>query len=148
MQIIVRCGKFFTGFIVLLFLITVSLPAYAENGKECTDLTKEKITATLKKMNVPAAEIVGIKKSPLAGICEIEVNSRGAAGIFYTDIALNYLLFGTLHDTRNMVNLTANSVQKLQDKKRVDMTQIVFNESLAIGGKDATKKVVVFSDPD
>lgn len=140
--------KFLTGWVVLLFLVALRLPAYAANGKECTDLTQEQIGATLKKMNVPAAEIVGIKKSPLAGICEIEVNSRGQAGIFYTDAALNYLIFGSLHDTKNMVNLTAASVQKLQDKKRIDLAKIPLQESLAVGGKGGAKKVVVFSDPD
>lgn len=140
--------KFIMGFIIFLFLSTVSLSAGAENGKECLTISKEKIAGTLKKMNVPAVEIVGIKNSPLEGICEIEVNSKGSAGIFYTDLALNYVFFGTLHDARNMVNLTAVSVQKLKDQKRIDLAKIALNESLAIGGKGATKKVVILTDPD
>lgn len=143
------CGrKLITGFVVFLFLSAAPLPAYAENGKKCADITKEQIAGTLKKMNAPAAEIVGIKNSPLDGICEIEVNSKGAAGIFYTDLTLNYLIFGSLHDTRSMVNLTAGSVQKLQDKKRVDLARITLNEGLAIGVKGAAKKVIIFTDPD
>jgi hypothetical protein len=141
-------GKLIPGFVIFLFLSAATLPAYAENGKECLTLTKEQIAGTLKKMNVPAAEIVGIKNSPLGGICEIEVNSKGSAGIFYTDLTLNYVIFGSLHDTRSMVNLTASSVQKLQDKKRVDLAKITLNEGLAIGVKGATKKVVIFTDPD
>jgi hypothetical protein len=141
-------GKLIPGFVIFLFLSAATLPAYAENGKECLTLTKEQIAGTLKKMNVPAAEIVGIKNSPLGGICEIEVNSKGSAGIFYTDLTLNYVIFGSLHDTRSMVNLTASSVQKLQDKKRVDLARIALNEGLAIGVKGATKKVVIFTDPD
>ena len=141
-------GKFITGFLIFLFVSAATLPAYAENGKECLTLTKEQIASTLKKMNVPAAEIVGIKNSPLDGICEIEVNSKGSAGIFYTDLTLNYVIFGSLHDTRSMVNLTASSVQKLQDKKRVDLAGITLNEGLAIGVKGAAKKVIIFTDPD
>jgi hypothetical protein len=141
-------GKLIPGFVIFLFLSAATLPAYAENGKECLTLTKEQIAGTLKKMNVPAAEIVGIKNSPLGGICEIEVNSKGSAGIFYTDLTLNYVIFGSLHDTRSMVNLTASSVQKLQDKKRVDLAKITLNEGLAIGVKGATKKVIIFTDPD
>jgi hypothetical protein len=141
-------GKFVTGVVISLFLSTAILPAYAENGKGCLTITKEQIADTLKKMNVPAAEIVGIKNSPLDGICEIEVNSKGSAGIFYTDLTLNYVIFGSLHDTRSMVNLTAVSVQKLSDKKRVDLARITLNEGLAIGVKGASKKVIIFTDPD
>jgi hypothetical protein len=148
MQIVNCGGKCIAGVGFFLFLSTASLAGGAENGKECLTISKEKIVSTLNKMNVPAVEIVGSKQSPLEGICEIEVNNNGSAGIFYTDVSLNYLIFGALHDTRNMVNLTASSVQKLQDKKRVDLAKIALNEGLVIGGKDATKKVIVFSDPD
>ncbi|MCX5831030.1 MAG: hypothetical protein NT140_03930 [Deltaproteobacteria bacterium] len=141
-------GKLITGFVIFLFLSTATLPAYAENGNECADITKEKVAGTLKKMNIPVVEILAIKNSPLDGICEIEVNSKGSAGIFYTDLTLNYVIFGSLHDTRNMVNLTASSVQKLQDKKRVDLARITLNEGLAIGVKGAAKKVIIFTDPD
>jgi hypothetical protein len=140
--------KLITGFVIFLFLSTAPLSAYAADGKECADISKERVAGTLKKMNVPAAEIVGIKNSPLDGICEIEVNSKGSAGIFYADLTLNYVIFGSLHDTRSMVNLTAVSVQKLQDKKRVDLARITLNEGLAIGVKGATKKVIIFTDPD
>jgi protein-disulfide isomerase len=143
-----RSKKLFIGFAFFLFLGTVSLPACAANGKECLTISKEKIENTLKKMNAQAVEIVGIKKSPLDGICEIEVNNRGSAGIFYTDIELNYVIFGNLYDARNVVNLTAVSIQKLQDQKKIDLAQIAVNEKLAIGEKGATKKVIVFSDPD
>jgi len=142
------CKKFIKGFLIFLFLSSVSLPAYAANGKDCSDITKDRIESTLKKMNAPPAEILGIKNSPLGGICEIEVNSKGAAGIFYTDITLNYVIFGTLFDTRSLVNLTAGSVQKLQDQKKIDLAKVEVNEKLAIGEKGATKKVIVFSDPD
>ena len=141
-------GKFITGFTIFFFLGSVSLPAYGANGKECLTISREKIASILKKMNAQAIEIVGSKKSPLDGICEIEFNRQGSSGIFYTDIALNYLIFGNLYDARNAVNLTALSIQKLQDQKRIDLTKIAVNERLTIGGKGATKKVIVFTDPD
>jgi len=141
-------GKLTTGFLIFLLLSSVSLTAYAATGRDCQDITKDRIESTLKKMNAPPTEILGIKKSPLEGICEIEVNSNGAAGIFYTDITLNYLIFGTLFDARSLVNLTAGSVQKLQDQKKIDLAKVEVNEKLAIGQQGATKKVIVFSDPD
>lgn len=141
-------GKWLRGVVFFLFLTAASLPAYAANGKECLTISREKIESILKKMNAQAIEIVGSKKSPLEGICEIEFNSKGSPGIFYTDVALNYLIFGTLHDTGNMVNLSAASVQKLQDQKRIDLTRIALNEGLIVGSNGATKKVIIFSDPD
>jgi hypothetical protein len=148
MQIVNCGGKFIVGVGFFLFLSTVSLPAGAENGKGCLTISKERIVSTLNKMNVPVVEVVGSKQSPLEGICEIEVKNNGSVGIFYTDVALNYVIFGSLHDTRNMVNLTASSVQKLQDKKRVDLAKISLNEGFVIGEKNATKKVIILSDPD
>lgn len=141
-------AKFITGVVFLLFLSTVNLSAGADNGAECLTISREKIAAALKKMNAQAVEIVGVKKSPLNGICEIEVNNKGSAGVFYTDTALNYLIFGTLFDAKNVVNLTAVSIQKRQDQKRIDLAKIAVNEKLAIGEKGATKKVIIFTDPD
>ncbi len=141
-------GKLVSGFIVLLFLSTMSSPACADNGKECVDITKDKITSTLKKMNAPTAEIVAIKKSPLDGICEIRGNIKGSAVVFYADPAFNHVIIGNMHDTRTMVNLTAVSLLELQDQKRIDLAKITVNEGMAIGQKGATKKVIVFSDPD
>jgi hypothetical protein len=150
-----RGEKMISACAIFLVLSAVGWPAYGANGTECLDLTKERIESTLKKMNAPPAEILGIKKSPLEGICEIEVNNRGAAGIFYTDKALNYVIFGNLYDAKNVVNLTAASIQKLavsvqkiQDQKRIDLARITVNEKLALGEKGAAKKVIVFSDPD
>lgn len=141
-------GKLIPGFIIFLFLSAMSLPACAGNGKECVDITKDKITGTLKKMNAPTAEIVAIKKGPLDGICEIWGNIKGSAVVFYADTAFNHVITGNIHDTRTMANLTAVSLLELQDQKRIDLAKIAVNEGMAIGQKSATKKVVVFSDPD
>ncbi|MFZ3254020.1 MAG: disulfide isomerase DsbC N-terminal domain-containing protein [Syntrophales bacterium] len=141
-------GKLAPGFVILLFLGTMSSPACADNGKECVDIAKDKITSTLKKMNAPTAEIVAIKKSPLDGICEIRVNIKGSAVVFYADPAFNHVIIGNMHDTRTMANLTAASVLELQDQKRIDLAKITVNEAMAVGQKGATKKVIVFSDPD
>ncbi len=142
------CGKFRTGFIIFLFLSSVSLPSCADDAKTCLGITQEKLAGALKKLNVPAAEILSITPSPLNGICEIGIQSQGTIRVFYTDSALEYLLFGNLIETKAMINLTADRYQKLQDRKRVDLAKISLNEGLAIGGKGATKKVIVFSDPD
>ena len=141
-------GRFVIGSVVLILLAAIGLPAGTAQAKECADIPKDKIAETLKKINIPPAEIMGIRKSPLNGICEIEVNSKGSAGIFYTDIAFNYLIFGTLVDTKSMVNLTAASVQKIEDQKRVDLSKITLNEGLTVGEKGAAKKVIVLTDPD
>jgi len=102
----------------------------------------------LKKINVPAAEILSITPSPLNGLCEIGIRSQGTIRVFYADNALEYLLFGNLIETKAMANLTADHTQKLQDRERVDLTKIALNEGLAIGVKGATKKVIIFTDPD
>jgi len=148
--------KFSAGFIILLFLGITYLPAFADGGKKCSDLSKESIDAVLKKLNVPGAEILDSKPSPMAGLCEIVINVQGNAHVIYTDMGLNHLIMGgSLVETKAMTNLTMvdikkhqEQIQKLQDQKKIDLARISLNEGLTVGGKNAAKKVIVFTDPD
>ena len=142
------CRKLITGFTTALVLATVGWPAGPAGAKECAEIAKDKIAETLKKVNVPEVEVVGSRKSPLEGICEIEFNSKGAPGILYADPDLNYLVSGNLFDLRSAVNLTAASVQRLKDQKRVDLAKIALNDGLIVGEKGAAKKVIILTDPD
>jgi hypothetical protein len=137
-----------SGFIIFIFLSFMGAPVFADNGKNCTSLSKEKITSTLKKMNWPPVEILSTAKSPIEGMCEIIVEGGGTVRIFYSDSSLDYLLLGTLVETKNMTNITADRAQKMQDKKRIDLAKIPLAGGLFIGEKGAGKKVIIFTDPD
>jgi thiol:disulfide interchange protein DsbC len=140
--------KLFFGFISFLFLSLIISSAFADNGTKCTAITEKNIEDTLKKLNVPSAKVLSIAPGPLGGICEMVFESDGNIRVFYADTSLNYLIFGTIIETKAMTNLTAERAQKMQDKKRIDLAKIPLKEALVIGEKSAGKRVIIFTDPD
>jgi thiol:disulfide interchange protein DsbC len=115
----------------------------------CNSLEQKDIRDILGKLKVPDSAIVSIAPSPVKGICEIVVDNQGRTGIFYLDLSKKYMfLFGSLVDVATMTNLTANKMQQVKDKKRVDIAKIPLNEALVAGDLTASKKVIVFTDPD
>lgn len=141
-------GTLLCEFALIILLNLVSLPIFADNGRNCDDIPKEKIESILIGMNISTVQIVGITQSPLNGICEVEVIDKGKVGIFYADNTLEHVLFGTLFETKNMTNLTANNARISQGKRKIDLASITLNEELVMGEKNAAKKVIVFTDPD
>jgi len=112
-------------------------------------MKKKDVLDILGKLKVPEAADVSISASPLKGICEVAVEDRGRTAVFYLDASKQYMfLHGSLVNMATMTNLTSDKIQKLKDKKRVDLTQIPLNENLVAGELTASKKVIIFTDPD
>ena len=116
--------------------------------KDCISLGGEEIRDILKKLNVPDAKVISIAESPIKGICEVAIDITGQTKIFYLDVHKNYLILGSLVEVANMSNKTMEAVQKIQDKKRIDTAKIPLTDALVLGEKGASKKTVVFTDPD
>jgi len=98
--------------------------------------------------NAPSAEILSVKQTPVNGICEIAVKDQSGIHIIYSDRMLDYILMGSLVETKSMSNITAQTAQKIQDQKKIDLSKISLSEALVMGDKNASKKVIIFSDPD
>jgi len=148
----------FSAFVSLLCaLLFVSAPSGyglawgAGSGhakKDCTSLGGEGITDILKKLNASDAKVLGIADSPIKGVCEVVVEIMGQMKIFYLDVDKNYLILGSLVEVANMSNKTVEAIQRIQDKKRIDIAKIPLTDALVLGENGAAKKVVVFTDPD
>jgi thiol:disulfide interchange protein DsbC len=135
----------------LLILCCMVNPVFAgSSGKKkgCDAISQSEIQDVLKKINANNAKVLYVKKSPLAGICEVAVEIGGQTNIFYFDIAKTYLFFGNLVEMKTMANHTAQSVTELQDKKRIDISQISLTAALVLGDLKAEKKVIIFTDPE
>lgn len=90
--------------------------------------------------NLP--KIDEVSKTPMEGVYEVRVNQ---SEIFYTDAGGNYLLQGSLVDTKARVDLTEQRVNKL--------TAIAFNElplkdAFTVVRGNGKRKVAVFEDPN
>jgi thiol:disulfide interchange protein DsbC len=133
---------------ILCLAICPVLAANKVTNKSCDKITPAEIQDILQKINAGNAEIYYIKKTPLAGICEVAINRGGQPAIFYFDIARTYLFFGNMVDAKTMTNHTAQSAKAIQDKKRIDISKIPLNGALVMGDLKAEKKVIIFTDPD
>jgi thiol:disulfide interchange protein DsbC len=121
----------------------------AARGSRCASMKKKDINDILGKLKVPEAADVSISASPLQGICEAVVDDRGRTAVFYLDTSKRYIfLHGSLVDVTKMTNLTSDKMQKLKDRRRIDLAQIPLNENLVVGELAASKKVIIFTDPD
>jgi len=69
-------------------------------------------------------------------------------GIFYLDRDKKYFIFGSLVEINSMSDKTQESVRNVRDRKRIDIAKIPVNDALILGDSGASKKAVVFTDPD
>jgi thiol:disulfide interchange protein DsbC len=122
----------------------------ADSGKKqgCDAISPPEIQDILKNIKANNAKVLYVKKSPLAGICEVAIEIGGQTNIFYFDIAKTHLFFGNLVEMKTMTNRTAQSVAEIQDKKRIDISKISLTAALVLGDLKAEKKVIIFTDPD
>jgi thiol:disulfide interchange protein DsbC len=116
--------------------------------KDCISLGGEGINEILKKLKASDAKVLGIADSPIRGICEVAIDIMGQTKIFYLDADKNYLILGQLVEVSTMTNKTAEASLRIQDKKRIDIAKIPLTDALVLGEKSASKKIVVFTDPD
>jgi thiol:disulfide interchange protein DsbC len=125
--------------------------ASAENidrKKGCDKISPSEIQDILIHVKDKNAKVLYIKKSPIAGLCEVAIDRSGRTAIMYFDISKTHLLLGNLLEIKTMANLTQKSVMEIQDKKRIDTSQIPLTSALVLGDIKATKKVIIFTDPD
>jgi thiol:disulfide interchange protein DsbC len=126
-------------------------PVFAgSSGKKkgCDAISPPEIQDILKNIKANNAKVLYVKKSPLAGMCEVAVEIGGQTNIFYFDIAKTHLFFGNLVEMKTMTNRTAQSVAEIQDKKRIDISKISLTAAIVLGDLKAEKKVIIFTDPD
>ncbi len=122
--------------------------AKAVKSTDCNSLTKQDIRDILGKLKVPESANVSITATPVKNICEVAMNSQSGSALFYIDMSRKYLFFGNLVDITTMTNLTANRMQEIKDKKKIDISKIPLDQALVAGEPTALKKVIVFTDPD
>jgi len=83
-----------------------------------------------------------INKTPIPGIFEIRVNGTD---IYYTDAQGNYLIQGSLIDTRQRSNLTEQRIDKLT---AVKFDTLPFKDAFTIVRGNGKRQLAVFEDPN
>lgn len=91
---------------------------------------------------IPAlAQIDEISKTAMPGLFEVRVGNE----VLYTDAEGNYLIQGSLLDTRNKRNLTDERIEKLT---AIDFKDLPAKNAFTIVRGNGKRKLAVFEDPN
>ena len=90
--------------------------------------------------NLPAID--EISKTPMNGLFEVRVNGTE---IFYTDAEGNFLIQGSLFDTKARNNITEERTNKLS---AIDFAALPFKDAFTIVRGNGKRKIAVFEDPN
>ena len=134
---------------LLLFCVLPAGYSYAfeSRGQECSKchtLNKDEARDLLKDV-VPDVVISDIRLSPVKGVWEVDLESRGRRAIVYVDFLKKYFFSGALVSIGEKKNLTE---ERFIDLNRVDVSQIPLEDALVMGDQKARIRVIVFTDPD
>ena len=90
--------------------------------------------------NLP--KIDEVSKAPMNGLYELRVNETE---IFYTDAEGNFLIQGSLIDTKAKRNLTEERVEKLS---AIDFDALPLKDAFTVVRGNGKRKMAVFEDPN
>ena len=141
------CAVFFVAFLSG-YTFAADVNNIIKDKKDCKTLSSQELKGVLTKLNAPEAKVLSIAGSPIQGFCEIVFENMGRMGIFYLDIDKKYFVFGRLVEIATMSDKTQESIRRIQDKKRIDIAKIPLKDALLLGESVASKKGVIFTDPD
>jgi thiol:disulfide interchange protein DsbC len=82
-----------------------------------------------------------VSKTPIAGIYELRIGSE----VLYTDEQGNYLIEGSLIDTKTRSNLTEARISKLT---AIDFSKLPLKDAIVWKQGSGARKLVVFADPN
>jgi thiol:disulfide interchange protein DsbC len=115
-----------------------------DSDSQCPQLTTAEAENLLKEA-IPDIEILEINPSPVVGMWEVALQSRGKKGLYYIDCSRKLLVAGSIIDIATKENLTRKRVAELN---KIDVSKIPLEDALLMGDANAKKRVIVFTDPD
>jgi len=119
--------------LLLALLATVSLQTLAQEATIRSNLAK-------RLPNLPKIEEV--RKTPMPGLYEVRINH---SEILYTDAKGDFLIQGSLFDTKTRVDLTEQRQDKLT---AIAFKDLPLQDSFPIVRGNGKRKLAVFEDPN
>ncbi|OHE60585.1 MAG: hypothetical protein A2Z47_04055 [Thermodesulfovibrio sp. RBG_19FT_COMBO_42_12] len=110
----------------------------------CHQTTKDEMLNLIKE-GIPDVKIIEVRPAPLKGLWEVAIETKGQKGVVYIDFSNKYIVSGSIFDIATKTNLTG---ERLFNLNKVDISQIPLDNALLMGDKDASKKVIIFTDPE
>jgi thiol:disulfide interchange protein DsbC len=123
-------------------LIKTALIAATLLAALCASAQEATIRKNLGERLPQLVKIDEIRKGPMPGLFEVRVNGTE---IFYTDAEGNYLLQGSLIDTKQHRNLTEERIDKLT---AISFDALPFKDAFTIVRGSGKRKLAIFEDPN
>ncbi len=138
--------KSYKSIVIMAILILLPVSSFAFPAKkgdkactECHKLEKKDAEAIVKKV-APTGTITEIKMSPIKGVWQVDVDAgEGKKGSLYLDFSKKYLIAQII---------PVETIGKQPPARKVDVSKIPLDDAIVLGSATATKKVIVFTDPD
>ena len=119
--------------LLVLATVTFSLGAWAQEA-----VIRKNLSERIPQLK----NIDEVNKSPIAGLYEVRVNGTD---IFYSDAEGNFLIQGSLIDTKQKRNLTEERVEKLS---AINFDTLPLKDAFTIVRGNGKRKLAVFEDPN
>ena len=126
--------KKFTGLMLIGLLLSASVFAAIAQDAVIRKNLAERLP------NLPAID--EISKTPMDGLFEVRVNGTE---VFYTDAEGNFLIQGSVFDTKARTNLTEVRTNKLS---AIDFAALPLKDAFTIVRGNGKRKIAVFEDPN
>lgn len=137
--------KWLLAVVLLLCASTVwAFPKDSCGEQTCTDchtLGKEEAKYLLDKQ---ADKVLHIEPSEVQALWVVEIEKNGKRYPVYIDFTKNFVMRGEVLRLKDGENLTRERIASLN---RVDVAAIPLDDALLLGKSSASKKILVFTDP-
>lgn len=124
---------------VLALTLALALPAGVALGVDDSD-TATAIRKVLQS-RYKDIQIIDVQASPIAGLYEVYTGDT----IAYSNATGDYLIVGSILDTRSRRDLTAT---RLDERNAIDFDSLPVAQAIKVVKGNGSRKVAVFSDPD
>jgi thiol:disulfide interchange protein DsbC len=108
---------------------------------DCHTLSKEEAAYLLDKQ---ADKVLNIEPSELQALWVVEIEKKGKRYPVYIDFSKNFVMRGEILRLKDGENLTRDRIASLN---RIDVDAIPLADALLLGKASASKKIIVFTDP-
>ncbi|BCR04489.1 thiol:disulfide interchange protein DsbC [Desulfuromonas versatilis] len=133
-----------------ILLLLAAGPALAMNGDgcgagKCNDCHSMSLTEAKDLLQAGVDQVNSVDFSELPGLFVVEVEKQGQKFPIYVDFSKQYVISGNIIRLKDKQNITQ---QRKAELNRVDLSRIPLDDALLLGSAKASKKVVVFTDPE
>jgi thiol:disulfide interchange protein DsbC len=130
-------------FLLLPILYSFGLEEKDKNLSESLDLSVDEALSILKNFD-PNIKVLGVQKSPVENLWEVDIESGGRKNLVYVDASKKYLISGGIISVEGKKNLTQ---ERLTELNKVDVSKIPLDNAIVMGDKEAKNRIIVFTDP-